>query len=340
MRLDEVCMCDDRVYPALPLLFKQFIAFVCPNCKCLVTYHQGDEWQANRSSFESETGSAISSTRTDDQPSSSTSGQQPTKTTREDEQYLVGALVTNRPVNVAGMLAAGFLEPWQPDPRVGEFVYIAQSELTGLVKIGYTANPRERMRQLNCKLLGLLRGDRRLERELHVRFEQAAHARSEWFSPDEELLQLAQENQELALLFEEEPLNGAKNGARTSEGDTRTQNREEKKRKEKEQVVVREVYDHWRKQRAKTHGRYDTLTDNRRRKIVARLREFSADELKRAIDAVALDPWEERSRHDDLTILFRSEEQVQKFLSLEDDPSLLSTEERLRRHFANLEERA
>lgn len=37
MRLDEHCACDDRVYAALPLFFKRFIAFVCPNCKCLVT---------------------------------------------------------------------------------------------------------------------------------------------------------------------------------------------------------------------------------------------------------------------------------------------------------------
>jgi hypothetical protein len=64
---------------------------------------------------------------------------------------------------------------------------------------------------------------------------------------------------------------------------------------------VRQVYAHWRKARGKTNGRYDHLSPGRRKKIEARLREFSADELCRAIDAVDRDPWEDRPLHDDLT---------------------------------------
>ncbi len=77
---------------------------------------------------------------------------------------------------------------------------------------------------------------------------------------------------------------------------------------------VQTVYDHWRAARGKSNRRYDKLSDGRRAKIKSRLREFSAAELMRAIDAVALDPWEDRPRYDDLTVLFRSHEQVERFL--------------------------
>jgi hypothetical protein len=85
-------------------------------------------------------------------------------------------------------------------------------------------------------------------------------------------------------------------------------------------VDVQAVYDHWRKARNKTDRRYDKLSDGRRSKIRARLREFSADELIRAIDAVALDPWEDRPRHDDVTVLFRSKETVDRFLEMANAP--------------------
>jgi hypothetical protein len=81
---------------------------------------------------------------------------------------------------------------------------------------------------------------------------------------------------------------------------------------------VRKVFDHWLKARAKPSR--TRLTDNRRRRIKARLKTFSADELTQALDAVALDPWEERARHDDLTQLFRNDEHVEKWLSLKDNP--------------------
>jgi uncharacterized phage protein (TIGR02220 family) len=99
---------------------------------------------------------------------------------------------------------------------------------------------------------------------------------------------------------------------------------------------VKEIFDYWAEKRNKQRSR---LTENRRKKIRARLREFTSEELKRCIDGVALDPWEDRPRHDDLTIIFRSQEQVEKFLALSDDVSVMSREDRLRRHFDSLKER-
>lgn len=77
------------------------------------------------------------------------------------------------------------------------------------------------------------------------------------------------------------------------------------------------IFDHWKSTRSKSGSR---LTDNRRRKINTRLATFSEDDLVRAIDGVAFDPWEERSLQDDLTIIFRSDEQVEKFLALAANP--------------------
>lgn len=76
------------------------------------------------------------------------------------------------------------------------------------------------------------------------------------------------------------------------------------------------VYNHWRTARKKTDRRYDRISEGRRRKIVARLREFTADDLKQALDAVALDNWNGRARNDDLTILLGSRERVDKWLDL------------------------
>lgn len=81
------------------------------------------------------------------------------------------------------------------------------------------------------------------------------------------------------------------------------------------------IYDHWRHERGKTHPRYDEISDARRKKIQSRLREFTEDELKQAISAVALDPWEERPRHDDLTVILRSREHVERFLAFAENGS-------------------
>lgn len=79
---------------------------------------------------------------------------------------------------------------------------------------------------------------------------------------------------------------------------------------------IHDIYDCWRTERKKTNGRYATMSPNRRLKIQTRLKEFSVEELKQAIKNVALDPWAERARHDDLTVIFRSREQVEKFLEM------------------------
>jgi hypothetical protein len=97
---------------------------------------------------------------------------------------------------------------------------------------------------------------------------------------------------------------------------------EEKREEEKEQdaannAAVQTIYDHWRVKLGKTDARYaNRITPNRRKKIAARLREFTSEELIRAIDGVALDPWQDRPRHNDLTIVFRTQEQVEKFIDL------------------------
>lgn len=80
----------------------------------------------------------------------------------------------------------------------------------------------------------------------------------------------------------------------------------------------RVVYDHWRITRGKTRGNYDRPTPKRTKVINNRLQRFSPDDLMRAIDGVARDPWPDRALHDDLIVIFRSDEQVEKFLDLAD----------------------
>lgn len=78
----------------------------------------------------------------------------------------------------------------------------------------------------------------------------------------------------------------------------------------------RRVYNHWRQQRGRVAARYDRPTPRRIEKIRARLKEFTDEELMRAIDGVAYDPWPDRRLHDDVPVIFRSREQVEKFLDL------------------------
>lgn len=82
---------------------------------------------------------------------------------------------------------------------------------------------------------------------------------------------------------------------------------------------VRTVYEVWRTERGRTNSRYAKISEARRAKIRTRLREFSVDELVRAVRGVALDPWAERPHHDDITVIFRSREQVERFLSFADE---------------------
>lgn len=84
-----------------------------------------------------------------------------------------------------------------------------------------------------------------------------------------------------------------------------------------EEPPVREVYDHWRQARKRTRANYETMSPARARKIRTRLREgFTVEDLKLAIDAVDIDDWKDRARHDDITVIFRSREQVERFLEM------------------------
>lgn len=84
---------------------------------------------------------------------------------------------------------------------------------------------------------------------------------------------------------------------------------------------VREVYEHWRRVRRKKRKTYDTISAARYAKIKTRLADgYTVAELKEAIDNVALDPWSERHLHDDLTIIFRSRETLDRFLDLQYRP--------------------
>lgn len=118
----------------------------------------------------------------------------------------------------------------------------------------------------------------------------------------------------------------------TPETETEVETETEKQRR----AEVQKIYDHWRNTRAKKDVRYSRISEGRRRKIMARLREFTSEELIQAIDAVALDPWEDRPRHDDLTIIFRSQEQVDKFLAIHADKTLRTREQSVREHLASL----
>ncbi len=80
---------------------------------------------------------------------------------------------------------------------------------------------------------------------------------------------------------------------------------------------ILDIYEHWRRAFHKTDKRYDKITPARRSKIATRRREgFTAAELKGAITNAANDPWDERAKHNDLTLILRSSEKVQYFLEL------------------------
>ena len=72
-------------------------------------------------------------------------------------------------------------------------VYFVQGEFTGLIKIGFTNNPKKRWTELGAqasepiRFLATLKGDMDDEKKLHLRFKQA-RVHGEWFLPNEELL--------------------------------------------------------------------------------------------------------------------------------------------------------
>ena len=84
--------------------------------------------------------------------------------------------------------------------------------------------------------------------------------------------------------------------------------------KNTEDVV--KVYEYWRQARGRTRKNYEQMSPNRRRKIETRLKEFSVDDLCQAIANVDNDPWEDRPKHDDIMVIFRNKEQVERFLEM------------------------
>ncbi len=84
----------------------------------------------------------------------------------------------------------------------------------------------------------------------------------------------------------------------------------------RESATVKQIYNHWREARGKTRSSYDVISPNRRNKIKARLKEFPVEDLIAAIDNLSRDPWPDRALHDDITLIFRSREQVERFLEM------------------------
>lgn len=75
-----------------------------------------------------------------------------------------------------------------------------------------------------------------------------------------------------------------------------------------------EIFKTW--QKTLPPGTSRTLTDERRKKIRARLKTYSVDDLLDAVRGWVNDPWPERVNQNDLTILLRSDEQCEKFRDL------------------------
>lgn len=78
-------------------------------------------------------------------------------------------------------------DPGLPAPRVDVVYYI---RFRDRIKIGTTANPRQRLGRLwHEELLAFERGDRLLEHRRHEQFAAARLDRSEWFAVSDDLLQ-------------------------------------------------------------------------------------------------------------------------------------------------------
>ncbi len=82
-----------------------------------------------------------------------------------------------------------------------------------------------------------------------------------------------------------------------------------------------ELYDYWRVKLDKG-PRYEKPSAARIAKIRARFGDgFTPADLRRVIDAVAHDPWPDRKRHNDLTVILRSREKVEQWLDAADNPA-------------------
>lgn len=87
-----------------------------------------------------------------------------------------------------------------------------------------------------------------------------------------------------------------------------------------DEQAVQRVHAHWLTITGREQRRYKRISPERRRKIRTRLREFTVDELLRALDAVAADDWVDRAKHSDILVLFKSREKVEGWLDRADKP--------------------
>lgn len=73
-------------------------------------------------------------------------------------------------------------------------IYFVQCGEEGPIKIGHSTSPRYRVRELqnsspyDLRLLGVLEGDQKREKELHLQFGEL-RLKNEWFEPAPELLE-------------------------------------------------------------------------------------------------------------------------------------------------------
>ncbi len=81
----------------------------------------------------------------------------------------------------------------KPPKKLKGYVYFIQGQCGGAIKIGYSANPAKRLKELQTgypdtlKILLMIPGSESTERTLHREFE-ASRLNGEWFRPDEYLL--------------------------------------------------------------------------------------------------------------------------------------------------------
>jgi len=81
---------------------------------------------------------------------------------------------------------------------------------------------------------------------------------------------------------------------------------------------VREVFEHWQRVMSKPRSK---LTDDRRRKISARLKDYTVADLMKAIDGCARSPWhlgenDARREYNDLELICRSGAKVEQFMEM------------------------
>jgi hypothetical protein len=90
------------------------------------------------------------------------------------------------------------------------------------------------------------------------------------------------------------------------------------------QPEITQVFEYW---RSFLNHPKSKLDDNRRRRIAARLKTFSVDDLKRAIEGVKKSPWHMgdnpgRVVYDGIQTIFKTNDQVEKFIQLADKEDL------------------